>query len=94
MRSGKDFNPVMAFNGVRISDNRAIKTYERNMVPRNAPQKNNFTSNGKGRENVIKGQEKDLENDSQHNWILNELDFDKVVAQNNVAQAHLTDPPT
>jgi len=81
MRSGAAFDPVMAFNDVRISGvgraGKNFKTDFRNTRPKNEPQRNNFTN----KDIVVKGDEKDLEEDAQHDWILSELDFEKVVVQ-------------
>lgn len=81
-RQGAD--PIMAFNDVRIvglsRHGKNFKTYERNQVPKADPKRNNLLANG---ESVIKGEEKDLEVDAdiQHDWILDELDFEKVIVQ-------------
>jgi len=60
------FNPVMAFNDVRISGARHDKmmTFERNMIPNKKPARNNLMSLTQNKDRAVKGEERDLKADA------------------------------
>ena len=82
------FEPVMAFNDVRISGARAqdmkLMTFDRGMMPKKGPTRNNLMTLQGNKDRVVKGQEQDLQGGGTAlDKILQDLDYDKIVADQN-----------